>query len=113
MILYPNGKSCYCGKQGCADAYCSLTALMKNQNVPLASFMEKAFSENTEEAGAWYEYLDSLALLSSNLRMAFDTEILIGGPLSEYIGHDLEKLRRKQNRMIVSIKKPIISKPQK
>lgn len=95
MILYPSGKLCYCGKRGCADAYCSLTALMKNQNVPLASFMEKAFSENTEEAGAWYEYLDSLALLSSNLRMAFDTEILIGGPLSEYIGHDLEKLREK------------------
>jgi hypothetical protein len=33
----------------CVDAYFSLTALMNDQNVPLASFMDKAFLENTEE----------------------------------------------------------------
>lgn len=79
----------------CVDAYFSLTALMNDQNVPLVSFMDKAFLENTEEAEAWNTYLNSLALLCSNLRMAFDTEILIGGPLSEYIDHDLEKLKEK------------------
>ena len=79
----------------CVDAYFSLTALMNDQNVPLVSFMDKAFLENTEEAEAWNTYLNSLALLCSNLRMAFDTEILIGGPISEYIDHDLEKLKDK------------------
>ncbi len=27
MILIPGGDRCYCGKQGCADAYCAASVL--------------------------------------------------------------------------------------
>ena len=28
MILVPQGRKCYCGKSGCADAYCAAGALV-------------------------------------------------------------------------------------
>ena len=42
MILVPGGKKCYCGKAGCADAYCAASALTdEEQEMTLEQFMEK------------------------------------------------------------------------
>lgn len=96
MILYPHGRTCYCGKQGCVDPYCSVSALTGGQNNQLEQFMQEAKTHpNSTQAQAWQKLLDDLALLCSNLRMAFDEEILIGGPLSQYIKADLELLKEK------------------
>lgn len=58
MLLVPGGRMCYCGKAGCADAYLSPQAL---------------------ERDGWDAYLDHLAILLTNLRMAFNMDIVIGG----------------------------------
>ena len=90
MILVPGGKKCYCGKAGCADAYCAASALTdEEQEMTLEQFMEKVEQKNIKTVEKWNQYLDNLAILISNLRMAYDTDIIpggeVGGYLSEYM----------------------------
>lgn len=74
MILIPGGRRCYCGKQGCADAYLSPAAL---------------------ERDGWEDYLDRLAILVTNLRMLLNLDLVIGGEAGARIGPCLERLRAK------------------
>ena len=41
--------------------------------------MEKVEQKNTKTVEKWNQYLDNLAILISNLRMAYDTDIILGG----------------------------------
>ena len=78
MILVPGGKKCYCGKAGCADAYCAASAVTdEEQEMPLEQFM------------------DNLAILISNLRMAYDTDIILGGEVGGYLSEYMIPLGEK------------------
>ena len=71
MILIPGGRRCYCGKQGCADAYLSPQAL---------------------EQDGWETYLEHLALLASNLRMLLNLDLVIGGQVGSKIRPQMDTL---------------------
>lgn len=100
MILKQNGKKCYCGKKGCADAYCSANVLTKSTDGNLDMFMEKVRNKDLQSIQIWNEYLEYLAILISNLRMAYDVDIILGGDvggiLKDYI-LDLNKNLLKYN----------------
>ena len=89
MILVPGGRKCYCGKSGCADAYCAASVLTQDNRQSLDAFMEKIESGDEKVLQTWNEYLDHLAVLISNLRMAYDMDIILGGDvggvLSDYM----------------------------
>lgn len=85
MILVPEGKKCYCGKQGCADAYCAASVLTQNGEIPLDIFMERLDKKEKQCVDIWNRYLDYLAILISNLRMAYDTDIILGGDVGGYL----------------------------
>ncbi len=89
MILVPSGRKCYCGKLGCADAYCAASVLTQDNRQSLDAFMEKIESGDEKILQIWDEYLDHLAVLISNLRMAYDMDIILGGDvggvLSDYM----------------------------
>ena len=89
MILVPGGRKCYCGKSGCADAYCAASVLTQDNRQSLDAFMEKIESGDEKIFQTWNEYLDHLAVLISNLRMAYDMDIILGGDvggvLSDYM----------------------------
>lgn len=74
MILIPGGRRCYCGKQGCADAYLSPQAL---------------------EQDGWETYLDHLAVFITNLRMLLNMDLVIGGQVGIKIGPQMEALASK------------------
>ena len=91
MVIYPGGKRCYCGKSGCADPYLSSHALGEN----LEEFF-KALADGDEQAKARFDaYTDALAILVSNLRMAFDCRILLGGDVGGYLSPYLQMIQRK------------------
>ena len=71
MVLIPNGRTCYCGKLGCADAYLSPQAL---------------------EQDGWDTYIDHLAVLLTNLRMALNMNLVVGGEIGARIGPHWESL---------------------
>ena len=84
MILVPGGRKCYCGKLGCADAYCAASALA-DETQTLEEFMKKVEAGDEAAQQKWEEYLDYLAILISNLRMAYDMDIILGGEVGGYL----------------------------
>lgn len=84
MLLVPGGKKCYCGKSGCADAYCASSVLTQNGKISLEEFMNEIVKDE-KKADFWDEYLENLAILISNLRMAYDTDIILGGDVGGYL----------------------------
>ena len=83
-LLYPGGKSCYCGKSGCVEQYISGPAL------------EKRYNEMTGETGIvtdiaknppdqWKEeFLDNFGMAISNIINILDPHIIVlGGGVSK------------------------------
>ena len=81
MVLHPGGRRCYCGKKGCADAYLSALRLSEKAS-SLEDFFARLEGGDTAARRVWDGYLDDLALMVTNLRMAFDRTVVIGG----YVG---------------------------
>lgn len=79
MILVPGGKTCYCGKKGCADAYCAASVLTGQNELSLDAFLKQVTNHVPDSVQTWDNYLDHLAILISNLRMAYDMDIILGG----------------------------------
>ncbi len=92
MILVPDGKSCYCGKSGCADAYCAASVLTEGGKIPLELFMERLSKGEKEAVTRWDEYLEYLAILIANLRMAYDLDIILGGEVGGYLAEYLTQI---------------------
>lgn len=89
MVLVPGGRRCYCGKRGCVDAYCSAKALCGDRWEQLEVFFEALERREERAEEAWEEYLENLALAVTNLRMAYDCDIVLGG----YVGSCLAEYR--------------------
>lgn len=85
MILIPGGRKCYCGKLGCADAYCAASALVDETGQTLDQFIQLLEEKNSSAEQIWQEYLKNLAILISNLRMAYDMDIILGGEVGGYL----------------------------
>ncbi len=93
MILVPGGRTCYCGKNGCADAYLSPDVL--SEEASLETFFEHLRQGDGESACVWDKYLDHLAVLLTNLRMALDMKIVIGGEVGAYLEPYMDVLKKK------------------
>ena len=94
MVIHPGGRTCYCGKKGCLDAYCSALRLADLTEGKLEKFFEKLEKGNAEYEKIWDEYLDNLAIAVDNLRMCFDCEVVLGGYVGNLIGPYVPRLRQ-------------------
>ena len=83
VVLYPQGKVCYCGKKGCSDAYLNTGVLIsekKNgEEESLEDFFERLEGKDPDALDIWRNYLSDLAILCSNMRMVLDMDIVLGG----------------------------------
>jgi predicted NBD/HSP70 family sugar kinase len=100
MTLIPDGAVCSCGKKGCFEAYCSTKLLTQYSNGDIDEFFSAMKSGNKKLFEVWDEYLDYLSIGISNLRMIFDTDIIIGGDLDQYIRSSYNKLDEKVNKRV-------------
>ncbi len=85
MIIRPGGRKCYCGKRGCLDAYCAASTLTNGSDERLEMFFESLTAGDRHAAEMWDAYLDNLAIAVTNVRMAFDCNIIVGGYVSGYV----------------------------
>lgn len=85
MILVPGGRTCYCGKKGCLDAYCSAKRLRGEKDGTVDEFIEKVEMQDAESLQIWEDYLEHLALACGNLRVLFDCDIFLGGDIGGYL----------------------------
>lgn len=94
-ILVPGGALCRCGKRGCLDAYCSTQVLTENGRITLEAFFEALHSGSQEAQASWNQYLESLAVAVSNVRAAYDCDIILGGPPCTYLDEHFRVLEEK------------------
>lgn len=95
MILKPGGRTCYCGKVGCADAYCAASVLTDDSVQTVDQFIEKVNAGDLEAVKKWDQYLEDLAILISNLRMAYDMDIILGGEVGGILTEHMITLGQK------------------
>ena len=88
MTLVPGGKPCYCGKLGCAEAYCSANSLRQNSGLPFELFFQQLRAGNPKCTAIWEEYLKSLAQAVDNIRMLVNCQFMIGGFLQQFMTED-------------------------
>lgn len=95
MILHPNGVRCYCGKAGCFDSYCSTGALLNGEQHSLEEFFSLLERKNSSCLARWDTYLENLAMAVTNIRMAFDCNVVLGGYIGSYMGDYMDSLSTK------------------
>lgn len=93
MTLFPDGKRCYCGKQGCVDVYCSAKVLSGTTGGDLKAFFDRVQGNEPPYVQTWERYLQHLALAVNNLRMAFDCPVIIGGYVGAFVEPHIDRLR--------------------
>lgn len=97
MLLVPGGKKCYCGKEGCADAYLRAGLLMQDE-MDMDQFKERLESGDSIIYELWEEYLEWLAIFATNIRMVFNNTLIIGGEVGKIIDPYLPALRSKMEK---------------
>lgn len=95
MTLVPNGRSCYCGKNGCVDSYCNSNYLAELTSGNLQHFFELLSQGDQQATARMEEYLDYLAVVIHNVRMLFDSDIILGGYVGNYSDLLLDGLCRR------------------
>jgi predicted NBD/HSP70 family sugar kinase len=94
MTIVPDGRPCYCGKQGCVDTYCAMNALLA-PGEPVDKFFAALRAGSMEEAARWDEYLDYLATAIDNLHMMMDYDVILGGILGRFLmSEDIDRLHQ-------------------
>lgn len=95
MTMIPDGRQCYCGKKGCAECYCSASALLNDQ-MELEEFFLRKENQDSHCQESWEEYLYYLAVLVNNLHMVMENTIILGGHITPYFTEeDVSRLREK------------------
>lgn len=93
MCIEPGGLRCSCGRQGCLEAYCSPRRIRETGCGTLEEFFARVEQRDRECMLLWDHILRYLAIGISNIRMAFDCDVVLGGVLSEFLGPYLPRLR--------------------
>lgn len=92
MTLVHGGKTCYCGKQGCVECYCSASALLE-EGETLDYFFAAIRQNSRMHKVRWKEYLNWLAIALNNLHMVLDSWIILGGHIAPFLtDEDLDEL---------------------
>jgi len=97
IVIHPKGRICYCGKEGCADAYLA-TGVLLSDDGELDAFFDRLSAGDTDAAAVWNCYLDDLALLIANLNMLVDMDIVLGGDVGARMDPYIDDLCERTNK---------------
>ncbi len=97
--LQPDGKPCYCGKTGCMETLCSLSALLKEKE-SLECFFQNLRKKEPSFIKRWDIFLTNLANAINILHLVYDTDFILGGYLAPFLCEDdLSALHEKIRQM--------------
>lgn len=95
----PNGKPCHCGRLGCLEAYCSTSVLSNDLGISLESFFFEVENGNEEYRNILDEYLKKLSIGIYNIHCILDFDVLIGGPIRNYLAPYLEDIKERVKKL--------------
>lgn len=99
ISIHPDGKMCYCGQQGCVDAYCSAPVLYEISGGDLKHYFELLDSGDKHAVARWEEYSDDLARAVKVVRTLFDCKIILGGYVGGYMDRYIDAFKDKLRRI--------------
>lgn len=82
--IEPQGNLCYCGRHGCMETLCSMTALLSEEK-SLDDFFRQLHDNNDAIQNRWKTYLKNLAKAINLLHLIYDTDFILGGHLAPYL----------------------------
>lgn len=97
--VVPGGKTCYCGKKGCLDAYCCSKVLVRSGVDDLSPFFDRLKSRDAAAVRIWDEYSHYLAIAVNNLNTTFDCDVIIGGYVGAYLDDHAPALRKRLSKL--------------
>lgn len=92
LTLHPNERRCYCGKTGCFEMFCNAEVLSIHTRGNLGLFFDGLEEHDTKLTAVWKDYVENLSLAIHNIRMLFDSPIIVGGYVGEYIEKYMDTL---------------------
>lgn len=93
MTVIPKaGDRCYCGQRGCFDTVCRANGLAEYAKGNLDAFFESLEAGDLGARRHWNKYLEYLSIGIHNIRMLYDTKIVIGGYVGAYIEKYMDDL---------------------
>ena len=97
MCIVPNGKKCYCGGNGCLEAYCSAEGLQREiDHISFEEFFHLVRSGDAKYNYIWEEYLSKLADAIRNVNTVIDSDVIISGFMAPYFTEiDFTNLKQK------------------
>lgn len=95
ICVEADGRTCACGKRGCLEAYCSAARLSTDMGCDLGTFFDRLAAGGDAERERWEEFAEHLARGIATIHMAFDTDIVIGGLLAQYLPAHLDDICRR------------------
>ena len=81
--VIPNGKKCYCGKLGCTETVCSMSALLGEDEED--AFFELRDAGDPAAVERWNTYLYYLSLTIHNMHLLYNEDFVIGGYLASHL----------------------------
>lgn len=84
MEMQPGGALCYCGKNGCMETLCSLSALLCEKESP-DDFFRNLRLKSPSYVNRWSLFLTNLAKAINLLHLIYDTDFILGGYLAPYL----------------------------
>lgn len=85
LTLYPGGRKCYCGKQGCFTTYCSGHVLYDEEEQSCDRFFACLRGGDKEANAKWQLFLENLAIAIGSLSALLDCDIILGGTVGAYM----------------------------
>lgn len=95
MTIVKDGLTCSCGKKGCLEAYCSTKVLTEPNFNDIDDFFAAMKMGNQYCTEKWKSYLDYLATGINNIHTIFDSDIIIGGEIDQYLEQYSDALYRR------------------
>lgn len=87
MSLVPDGRTCYCGRKGCAECYCS-GEFLAGPGMEPEEFFAKKEQGDAACLERWEEYRRYLSMLINNLHMVMENTIILGGNIASLFSEE-------------------------
>ena len=95
MTVSPGGRLCNCGQKGCLEAYISTARISDDLGCQVEDFFSELSLGNAEYLKIWDEYLEYLCIGINNIYMVYDSDVVLGGVLAQYLEPYLEEIRKR------------------
>ena len=85
ICVEPGGLRCNCGRNGCLEAYCSISRIEKTFGISVDAFFDGVAAHVPDYEALLFDMLRHLAVAVNDIHLVLNCKVIVGGHLSEYL----------------------------